>query len=72
MPVSRGAIGPDETTSRVSGWVISPWSGCVACQPGGSATVTPPVPARGGAATASATPAIAYNFGQCPPSISPG
>ena len=39
MPVSRGAIGPDETTSRVSGWVISPWSGCVACQPGGFAYV---------------------------------
>ncbi len=59
-------IRPDETTMRVRGWRYLPWSGFVACQPGGSATVTSPVPTRGDAATTSATSTMAsfaYNSG---------
>jgi NAD-dependent deacetylase len=44
-----GWIGPDETTIRVSGFVIEPCSGRVECQLGGSATVTPAAPTRRGA-----------------------
>ena len=48
------SIGPEETTMRVSGFVTDPWSGRVACQPGGRATVTPALPTRVGAGEASA------------------